>query len=80
MTEGANSAVVPAYVIVPNIDVAPVCSRNVVAFYFDVSIGSLKVAAIFLLRATPAALLMGSVEITVGGVTSADAPVEKVHT
>ena len=44
------------------------------------SIASLKVAAIFLFSATPVALFAGSVEVTVGAVVSAVAPVVKLQT
>ena len=43
------------------------------------SIASLKVAAIFLLTATPVAALAGSVKLTVGAVVSEPAPVVKLH-
>ena len=72
-----NSAVIPAKVTVPETTVVPCRNVKVVVLIVDRLIVSLKVAAIFLLRATPLALLIGSVEITVGGVIS---PVEKFHT
>jgi hypothetical protein len=43
------------------------------------SIASLKVALMFLLMGTPVAVSAGSVEVTVGGVTSVVVPVVKVH-
>ena len=44
------------------------------------SIVLLKVAAIFWFKGTPIATLTGSVELTVGGVTTTAAPVVNVHT
>ena len=44
------------------------------------SIVLLKVAAIFWFIGTPIAALAGSVELTVGGVTTTAAPVVKLHT
>src|SRR5512135_2606584 len=46
----------------------------VVVLIVEGSIASLKVAAIFLLIATPVAAFAGSVELTVGGVVSAGMP------
>ena len=43
------------------------------------SIASLKVAAMFLLRATAVAALAGSVELTVGAVVSGVTPVVKLQ-
>ena len=46
----------------------------------EASIVLLKVAAICLFNATPVAALTGSVELTVDKVTTAAAPVVKLHT
>ena len=77
---GVKVAVVLVLVTVPKTDVEPCLRVSVVAFSVDWFIASLKVTAMFLLRATPIALLAGSVEATVGGVISGAAPVVKLHT
>ena len=64
----------------PAIGVAPWFKVKVTFVIVSGSITSLKVAAAFLLRATPVAPFAGSVKVTVGAVVSAAAPVVKVHT
>jgi hypothetical protein len=77
---GAKVAVVPTYVTVPDTDVAPCASVKLDAEMVDGSIASLKVAESLLPMGTPVAPLAGTVEITVGRVVLAAAPVVKVHT
>ena len=63
----------------PGIWVAPCCNMKVVVVIVSGFIASLKVAESALLRATPRAALAGTVELTVGGVTSGAAPVVKLQ-
>ena len=76
---GLKAAVVPVYVTVPDTGVVPRFKVKVVVVIIDGSITSLKVAVMILFRATSVAAFAGSVEITVGGVTSAEAPVVKLQ-
>jgi hypothetical protein len=73
---GVNVAVVPANVTLPFTGVAPGPVKvNVAALIVAGFMGSLNVAEIVVLRATPVAPLAGTVEMTVGG-----GAVAKVHT
>jgi hypothetical protein len=66
--EGVNVAVVPAKVTPPFTGVAPgPANVNVAALMVAGFMGSLKVAEIVVLRATPVAPFAGTVEMTVGG-------------
>jgi hypothetical protein len=77
---GVNVAVTPAYVTVPETGVAPCCTLKVAALTVRGFSGLLKVAANALVIETFVAPLAGTVELTVGGVVSAVAPVVKLHT
>ena len=59
----------------PATNVDPCIKVNVAVVIVEASIVSLKVAAIFLLKPTPVALFAGSVNVTVGGMMTAAAPV-----
>ena len=76
---GLKIAVMPATVTVPGSAVVPCIKVNVVVVTVNGFIGSLKVAEILPSIATPVAAVVGNVEMTVGGVLSAAAPVVKVH-
>src|ERR1041385_7740989 len=71
---GAKVAVVPTKVTEPATGVVPCFRVKLVVLIVEGSIVSLKVAAIFLLIATPVAAFAGSVELTVGRVVSAGIP------
>ena len=77
---GVKVAMVPAHVTVPETGVAPCRKVKVAVVTVRGSSASLKVAATLLLMATPMAALAGFVEVTVGAVVSAVAPVVKLHT
>ena len=64
----------------PATGVAPCFKAKVNVVIVSGSIALLKMAATFLLRATPVAPFAGSVEVTVGAVVSSTAAVIKLHT
>ena len=76
--DGLKVAVVPERVTAPATEVVPALSVNVVVLT-DLT-ASLNVAVTSELTATPVWLPAGIVELTVGGVVSAAAPVVKVQT
>ena len=79
--DGANVAVVPAMVTVPATGLpAPSATVNVAVEMDAPAIVSLNVAFTAVFAGTPAWLAAGFVEVTVGGVVSAAAPVVKVQT
>jgi hypothetical protein len=69
----------PVEVTVPETGVAPCVKEKVAAVIVAGSIASLKVAVMFPLTSTLVAVSAGSVELTVGAVVSAVAPVVKLH-
>ena len=73
---GVKEALDPEYVTVPATAVVPCFRVKVEVVMVSGSIGTLKFALIILLRITLVALLVGSVEITVGAIL----PVVNVHT
>jgi hypothetical protein len=78
---GLKVAVVELWeVTAPGTGVIPCFKVNVVVVIVKGSIGSLKVAVMFALTATPTSPAAGIVEITVGAVVSPVVPVSKVHT
>ncbi len=68
VVKGVNLAVTPAYVTVPKTAVAPCFSVKVVVLIVKGFIASLKVAETALPIGTFVAPLVGTVELTVGGV------------
>lgn len=78
--EGIKLAIRPEYASVPETGVCPgPVTLNMAPVIVAGSMISLKVAAIFLLIATPVMPLDGSVEVTVGAVASELVPVVKLH-
>ena len=78
---GANVAVAPADVTVPATGLPEESTSVNVALVREVpAIASLKVAVTAVFAGTPVWLSAGLVELTVGGVVSAAAPVVKVQT
>ena len=77
---GAKVAVMPVRDTKPDTNVVPCSTLIVVVVMVEASMATLKVAAIFWLKGTPVAALAGSVELTVGGVMTAAAPVVKLQT
>jgi hypothetical protein len=76
---GSRVATEPMEVTDPETGVAPCVKVKLVAVIVAGSIASPKVAVMFLLMTTPVAVSAGSVEVTVGAVASAVAPVVKDH-
>ena len=75
--DGVKVAVLPVSATVPVTEELPACRVKVVVLMVEGLIASLKVALIELFNATPVWLLVGFVEVTVGGVVSAPAAVVK---
>ncbi len=77
---GVKTAVTPTKTTVPATGVRPSWSDIVSVVMVSGSIGSLNVAVVGALSATPTAADAGVVVVTCGGVTSLNEPVVKVHT